>query len=145
MTQNATANIYKAILPIEKVLPRLIEGIVKKEHRILLVVDTEELKKWDDLLWTYAQLSFLPHYMKGDQGIDDTKIYITDSIEDNANNADVLIWLRGELMQGGLSDFAKVILFDGENSEQLAQHLSASHFQVEYIAQEKSHQWKKVG
>lgn len=53
-------------LPLERVLPRIAERLVGDGERLLIVADdAAALDRIDDLLWTYAADSFLPHGREG--------------------------------------------------------------------------------
>jgi DNA polymerase-3 subunit chi len=48
--------------PIEKVLPKIVEKIYVSQKRCLILCkDMEQVQSLNTLLWTYSQLSFLPH------------------------------------------------------------------------------------
>ncbi|MDP9413829.1 MAG: DNA polymerase III subunit chi [Pseudomonadota bacterium] len=47
--------------PLERVLPRICERLLESGERLLLVGEPALLQQLDELLWTYAPESFLPH------------------------------------------------------------------------------------
>ena len=47
--------------PIERVLPSICERVVAGGERLLIVARDDLLASLDELLWTYAPTSFLPH------------------------------------------------------------------------------------
>ena len=47
--------------PLERVLPSIAEKVVAGGGRLLVVAEGELLERLDDLLWSYAKDSFLPH------------------------------------------------------------------------------------
>lgn len=47
--------------PLERVLPRICERLLEAGERLLLVAEPTLLQQLDELLWTYATDSFLPH------------------------------------------------------------------------------------
>jgi len=48
--------------PIDKVLPKIVEKIYASQKRCLILCkDAEQVQSLNTLLWTYSQLSFLPH------------------------------------------------------------------------------------
>ncbi len=47
--------------PLERVLPRICERLLDGGERLLLVAEPSLLQQLDELLWTYATDSFLPH------------------------------------------------------------------------------------
>jgi DNA polymerase-3 subunit chi len=83
-----------------KAFPRLVETIVSKGMRcIIYCYNLESLKQCDNLLWSYDQLSFLPHQTKGDKSLVEQSIYLTDQVTDNPYGATVLVFYNstGEL------------------------------------------------
>lgn len=58
--------------PLERVLPRIAERVLADGGRLLIVDgEAEGRERLDQLLWTYAPESFLPHGMAG--GEDDAR------------------------------------------------------------------------
>ena len=47
--------------PLERVLPSICEKVLASGERLLLVAGAAHLARLDELLWTYAADSFLPH------------------------------------------------------------------------------------
>lgn len=57
-------------LPLERALPRIAERVVESGGRLLIVAGDEAMRsRIDQLLWSYASESFLPHGLAG--GTDD--------------------------------------------------------------------------
>ena len=53
--------------PLERALPRLVAKAVERGWRVVVqTVDDLRLKVLDDLLWSFAPESFLPHGVEGD-------------------------------------------------------------------------------
>lgn len=48
----------------------LCQNTIIKQSMIKICVDSKDINKWDEYLWSYEQLSFLPHYIDN-QNIDD--------------------------------------------------------------------------
>lgn len=48
-------------VPLELALPRICERVLGEGERLLIVGDRDVLAGLDELLWTYARESFLPH------------------------------------------------------------------------------------
>lgn len=71
MTLNVT--FYECVThPVERVLPKLLEKIYATHQKCLVLCKTQEqLEQIDNILWTYAQLAFLPHGSK--QNMEDLK------------------------------------------------------------------------
>ena len=47
--------------PLERVLPSVAEKVVAGGERLLVVAEPDQLARLDELLWSYARDSFLPH------------------------------------------------------------------------------------
>ncbi|HYJ81385.1 MAG TPA: DNA polymerase III subunit chi [Allosphingosinicella sp.] len=47
--------------PLERVLPSIAEKVVASGERLVVVAEGELLARLDELLWSYAKDSFLPH------------------------------------------------------------------------------------
>lgn len=47
--------------PLERVLPSVAEKVVAGGERLLVVAEPDRLASLDELLWSYARDSFLPH------------------------------------------------------------------------------------
>lgn len=99
-----------AAQPFSKAFPKLLETIIAREMKVVVYcADIENAKQCDMLLWSFEQLSFLPHQMKGDKSIASSQaIYITDEVNDNPYDASVLAFynVNHELIP---SDFARVV------------------------------------
>ena len=53
---------YQCIIPIEKVLVRLLEKAYANQQRTMVVCESEEQKGYlNTFLWTYSTKEFLPH------------------------------------------------------------------------------------
>lgn len=78
-----------------KAFPKLLETITARDMKIIVwCKDAENLKKCDDLLWGFEQLSFLPHQVKGDASLLQQSIYITDQVNDNPYAASVVAFFN---------------------------------------------------
>jgi DNA polymerase-3 subunit chi len=47
--------------PLERVLPSVAEKVLAGGERLLVVAGADQLARLDELLWSYARDSFLPH------------------------------------------------------------------------------------
>ena len=95
----ASLVVYEAI-SVEKVLARLAEKILQTAQRVVLFTSTPERALFfDQLLWTYTPLSFLPHGCQGqDSTPEDHPLWITTHLE-NPNGASILLLVEGPLTQ----------------------------------------------
>jgi DNA polymerase-3 subunit chi len=108
-------------LPLERVLPDLLERSLERGWRAVVQVGTDErLEALDAHLWTYREESFLPHGTRKDGRVADHPIFLTTG-DDNPNTAQVRFLADG----ADAEDFATyqrvVILFDGNDVESVEQ------------------------
>ncbi len=73
-------------------LCKLMETIVSKGLKILFIVNDASYSYWDALLWTYEQLSFLPHVANASNNAANTPVVISNSLQQAANNAEVIVF-----------------------------------------------------
>lgn len=75
-------------LPLERALPRIAERVVEAGGRLLIVAsEASQRARLDQLLWTYAPDSFLPHGQAGGPDDDRQPILIAGEAEQAANGA----------------------------------------------------------
>ncbi len=75
-------------LPLERALPRIAERVVESGGRLLVVAgEAAQRTRLDQLLWTYAAESFLPHGQAGGNDDDRQPVLIAASAEAAANGA----------------------------------------------------------
>ncbi|BDB96217.1 DNA polymerase III subunit chi [Candidatus Hydrogenosomobacter endosymbioticus] len=73
------------------ILPRLLEKIHEQGKRISVMLDNVERVNFvNNLLWTYSQMSFLPHGCYADELYEHQPIWITDKKE-NLNKANTAV------------------------------------------------------
>lgn len=109
------ANFYKLTFsPISKVLPKLLGQVISQpQNNVLLVCrNAQEMQELDALLWTFAQLSFLPHATENDPHPQMQRILLVTNGANNANNANIICPLTYELPA---QTFAKAIFMYEEN------------------------------
>lgn len=81
--------------PLEQALPALLEKIWQSGARAVVLAEGPEHAEFlADKLWTYKQLSFLPHGTKKDGQPENQPIWITDVLE-NPNKANILLQTHG--------------------------------------------------
>lgn len=129
--------------PLERSLPELLEKSLQRGWRVLVKGgDADRLAFLDTTLWTYRDVSFLPHGVAG-EGAQHQPIYLTAGDEE-PNNADILF-----LVDGAAYPFEKMaafdrvcVLFDGNDPDALAaarndwKATSAAKLPAKYWAQE---------
>lgn len=80
-------------------LPRIITKIFEEERKVnLLCSDKEEMKRLDSLLWTFAQLSFLPHATEEDEYQDTQDLLLITKLPSANLSNKTLILTSGELL-----------------------------------------------
>ena len=103
---------------LEQVLPNLLERTLQRGWRAVVQAKTpERLAALDDLLWTYADDSFLPHGCAGGGGDAELQpVWLTLGPE-NPNGAQIRFLVEGVGAEAyAESDYARVILlFDGRD------------------------------
>ncbi len=112
--------------PLEKALPRLIERSLSRGWRAVVQTrDEERVPAIDDLLWTYADDSFLAHGSARDGDASMQPVYLTAGAE-TPNGAKVRFFIDGAEIApvAALPEAAEyerfLFLFDGADEETLA-------------------------
>lgn len=128
----------------QKVLPKLLESVIAKGNNVhILCENDEQVKVLDDYLWTYEQLSFLPHATYQDDLLEKQPIVLSVN-DNNLNNASVLVLSEPKLPQN-FSIFSKVIyISDSEDNklEALKKDCANKNLQVSsFVQNEKG--WEK--
>jgi DNA polymerase-3 subunit chi len=99
--------------PLERALPELLERVLAKGLKAVVVAASEDrVRALDALLWTYREDSWLPHGSAGCGNHAAQPVWITDRAE-NPNGAEVLVVTDGADIQdpGG---FARCLaIFEG--------------------------------
>ncbi len=111
--------------PLEKALPSLLEKGLERGWRVVVQAGAEErLDALDDLLWTYAEASFLAHGRARDGDAEMQPVYLTTGPE-NPNGARLRLFIDGAdvevLVAGGTYETYErlILLFDGSDEDQL--------------------------
>ncbi len=107
---------------LEQVLPSLVERVLQRGWRAVIHAATpERLATLDDLLWTYAEDSFVPHGGGKDGDPDMQPVWLTLG-DDNANGAQTRFLLEGveatHFVDHGYQRL--IVLFDGRDEDFLA-------------------------
>lgn len=71
-------NIYELTkTPWTKAFPKLVETISSKGNKVVVLCkNSESMQEMDGLLWTFEQLSFLPHVTENDKMIEETPVLL---------------------------------------------------------------------
>jgi DNA polymerase-3 subunit chi len=133
--------------PLDKVLPTLLEKSLERGWRAIVQASPPRLKALDDLLWSYAPESFLPHSLEPSA---ETPIFLT-SEAGNPNGARLRIFVDGEDPASALAEpyDRLIVMFDGNDEAQLGlarrqwSALKASGQTLAYWQQNESGGWEK--
>lgn len=79
---------------LEAALPRLLEKVLERGKRAVVVTAAERIAALDAALWTYDERAFLPHGAERDGHEADQPVWLSSSIE-NPNGASVLVMTEG--------------------------------------------------
>ena len=107
--------------PVERALPILLEKAVGRGWRVAVQVPEAGLKRVDDLLWTYAPESFLPHGLARDKDGERQPIVLAaDSA--NPNQASLRVSVEGaDIDLPSDAPYVRaILLFDGRSEEAVA-------------------------
>ena len=134
-------NIYKTT-EISKVLPKLVENIVTQGKKIYLYCDSpEQENSLDYLLWSYSQLSFIPHGTTSDPYPGDQILLLGQDLHYNSA-AEILI-CAGKVdnlnsnLNSIIDKYEKILLFNHESIDTIHDA------QVHVIEQDASGKWIK--
>ena len=136
-------------LPLERVLPTLLEKTLEREWRAIVRAGNEErLNALDQHLWIYRDDSFLPHATGKEGNSERQPVFLTLSSE-NPNGATVLFLVDGAELSASDSYDRIVYLFDGRDEEAVNQaridwkRAKQGGSTVTYWRQEASGRWTK--
>jgi DNA polymerase-3 subunit chi len=112
--------------PLERALPAICEKSLERGWRVVIEARSgERLEGLDQLLWTYAEESFLAHGLARDGDGDLQPIYLTLG-QENPNAARLRLFIEAADVAAclALPDAAVyervILLFDGQDEDQLA-------------------------
>ena len=108
--------------PLDQVLPNLIERTLQRGWRAVVQPATpERMSALDDLLWTYADDSFVPHGSARDGDAELQSVWLTLG-DDNPNQAQVRFLLEGAAAQPFVDGAYQrlILVFDGRDEAFLA-------------------------
>jgi len=141
--------------PLEHVLPVLLEKSLERNWRVVVQASSEErLDALDQLLWVYAEASFLPHGRPRDGDAEMQPVLLTTEA-DNPNQAPVRFFIDGALAsplfesQAAAGYTRVILLFDGNHEEELGiaraewKRLKAAGCDLSYWQQSMSGRWEK--
>ena len=107
---------------VDQALPVLLERAYDEGKRVLVRAPSEEMvAALNDRLWTYDDVSFLPHGAAGDGDPMTQPIFLTDKVE-NPNAATMLVLLAGAETSPEDAAFDLIVrLFDGRDEDAIAE------------------------
>lgn len=149
MLSKKEVNLYK--IPeanFFKVLPKLLESIVARGNKIvLLATNDEQISSLDDLLWVYNQLSFLPHATYKDELREENPIYITSSEQDNIIKANFIAVISENYIPLNLNAYEKYLFFYNEQTLNITKErikkINEMGGVCNFITQDQKGQWIK--
>jgi DNA polymerase III subunit chi len=136
-------------VPLERVLPELLEKSLERGWNAVVQVGTEErLEALDTALWTWREDSFLPHGTAGDGRPERQPVWLTTE-DGNPNNAQIRFLVDGA-EAGDLKGYTRaVFLFDGRSEEAVANARTQwtvardAGYAVTYWQQNEQGRWEK--
>lgn len=115
-------NIYELTkTPWTKAFPKLIETISSKGNKVVVLCkNPENLQEVDSLLWTFEQLSFLPHVTESDPMIDQSPVLLVANDKEKAIKfANIFALSHLEIPNDYINQEGKFLLmFESENEMQ---------------------------
>lgn len=141
--------------PLERALPTLLERSLARGWRAVVQAASEQrLEKLDDLLWSYAPESFLPHGSQRDGEPETQPIFLTLGA-DNPNRADVRFFVENVELAPVLADAGSapgaraILLFDDNDDAAVAsaraqwRRLKEAGHALSYWRQSDDGKWEK--
>lgn len=130
-------NIYKTT-DISKILPKLVENIVSQGKKVYIYCDHDEQEKeLDYLLWSYNQLSFIPHGTTSDVYPSEQVVLLGKEL-DYKSAAEILICAGAVDDLSSTTDrYEKILLFNHELQNK------TYNMQINVVEQDSSGKWVK--
>lgn len=138
--------------PLARALPTLVEKALGRGWRVAIQTGPDaNLKALDDLLWTYAPESFLPHGLASDPGASTQPVILTDD-DANPNGAALRIFTgQAEIaLDPARSAYQRaILLFDGRDDGEIMAarrqwtHLKSLGFPLAYWQQTSEGRWDR--
>lgn len=136
-----------------KVLCKLIDTIYRKGFRCLVLCkDSTQMLQLDSTLWSYEQLSFVPHLHENDEKseIEKTPVLLSTQIV-TTNNPSVLILANQEFADVSNQPFDKIVfLYSKANTSQqsryelLLEKVKSLNINVLHYRQLVDNSWEKI-
>ena len=145
-------------LPLERVLPELLEKCLERQWRAVVQVGSDErCEALDAHLWTYRDESFLPHgsaktanVSGGTASVQAQPVWLT-TADDNPNHAEVCFLADGTEADN-LDGYRRVVmLFDGNDTDAVERarvawkSVRVDGHEATYWQQDDGGRWQKKG
>jgi len=137
-------------LPLEKVMPQLLEKSVERGWRVVVQgASDERIEALDAHLWTYRDDGFLAHgtYRESEAAMQPILLTVND---DNPNGANVRFLIDGVPVPPDAASYQRlVLLFDGEDDDAVAaartrwSEARAQGFEATYWQADENGRWEK--
>ena len=112
-------------VPLARSLARFVQDLVAENRRVALVVpDDQQAARWDQLLWSWDDLSFLPHSILGREWPADEPVTVATRLPPPA--ADLTLLCLHEVPLDDLVDHDDVYELVDRNSEEGVEHARES-------------------
>jgi DNA polymerase III subunit chi len=139
-------------LPVERVLPVLLEKSLERGWRVVVQSPSEErVDALDAYLWTFQEDSFLPHGTFREPTVAEQPVLLTVK-EHNPNGAAVRFLLDRAPMPEDVAQYERLVLmFDGGDEEAVAearqrwQVAKAQGFALTYWQADSNGRWQRRG
>lgn len=136
--------------PLERVLPILVEKSLERGWRAAIRTGKpERVRDLDELLWTYAETSFLPHSNENDSDLATEPAVIT-THDQFANAPHVVFLVERAAFPDDLSSFLRVVyMFDGRDDDALTEartqwkEIRTKGLESTYWQQDDNGRWQK--
>ena len=135
--------------PLDKVLPGLLEKTLERGWRAVVQAgNPERVDALDNLLWTYADESFLPHGTARDGLMEQQPVFLT-AKDENPNGAGVRFLVDGAEAPDLTGYTRAVYIFDGRDEDAVVQarrewkRLKAEGHACTYWQQNDGGRWEK--
>jgi len=136
--------------PLEAVLPGLLQRSLERGWRCVVEAAEERAASLDDLLWTYADDSFLPHGLEADDGAEQPVVIVSHG--GNPNGAAIRFIVDSAPIPEDAGSYERVvILIDGNDDEAVAaargqwSEARKRNLAVTYWQQDEAGRWQKRG
>ncbi len=141
-------NIQHALYNIT--LPKIIIKIIGLEKKIVLLCkDKDEMNVLDNLLWTFSQLSFIPHSTEEDDFNTDLQdiLIVTKLNKSIVNNRSIVILCPELIINKDVNAINEVFLITAENIDlkTLKNHILTSNIEersIKLFTQNINNSWK---